>query len=220
MWVLGPANVPQNRNQKEHHEFVKLLQRSVRINLKISTRKVKRCSHKEQNDETWVTNSKPDSFLQVRFSWLVQEILINSIAGFPVLDNKYEMRKDGHHCNGDVPPNKLPFLSPSLEMVETTRKHVLTKVCLSLENAACCHTVTAVSGGHMGLLHIDRYVTSLVCPPYCSESFHCSICSAIPHMHPTHLNCKYSSFRRSSVHAQCSWRGWLWETRPNRIWIT
>lgn len=32
----------------------------------------------------------------------------------------------------------------------------LTRTFLSLEKAECCHTVTAVSGGHMGLRHLER----------------------------------------------------------------
>lgn len=41
-------------------------------------------------------------------------------------------------------------------MKSTRVQEKLTRIFLSFEKAACCHTVTAVSGGHIGLWHMDR----------------------------------------------------------------
>lgn len=52
----------------------------------------------------------------------------------------------------------------------------LTKASLSSEKAACCHTVTAVSGGHIGLVHNDLYVTIRAILWFLSASHHFSTC--------------------------------------------
>jgi hypothetical protein len=48
----------------------------------------------------------------------------------------------------------------------------VTKFLLSFEKEARCNSVTAVSGGHRGLLHSDLKVTSRKFPPYTSETYH------------------------------------------------
>lgn len=52
----------------------------------------------------------------------------------------------------------------------------LTKASLSSEKAACCHTVTAVLGGHIGLVHNDLYVTIRAILWFLSASHHFSTC--------------------------------------------
>jgi hypothetical protein len=50
-----------------------------------------------------------------------------------------------------------------------------TKTFLSSEKVVCRHTVTEVSGGHMGLRQSELYVTIRVIPPFLYAAF-CSTC--------------------------------------------
>lgn len=52
----------------------------------------------------------------------------------------------------------------------------ITRMVLSGDKTTCCHSVIAVSGGHMGLLHKERKVNSLTKPSYSSVACHFPIC--------------------------------------------
>lgn len=52
----------------------------------------------------------------------------------------------------------------------------LTKTRLLAVKTECCHSVIAVSGGHIGLLHIDLKDISRSRPLYSSATCHCSNC--------------------------------------------
>ncbi|KAG8071377.1 hypothetical protein GUJ93_ZPchr0006g42755 [Zizania palustris] len=66
---------------------------------------------------------------------------------------------------------KIKKLEENLKVQEAKMKKLENefRFVLSFEKEACCHSVTAVSGGHKGLWHRELKVTSRMMPPYSSK---------------------------------------------------